>query len=73
MINWDTPYERLMENRPIYDHLRVIGCLCCASKTAKGDKFAEKGIKGILVGYLMLKRFRNCMLCRKDNSLLVET
>lgn len=52
VINWETPYERLMKEKPIYSHLRIIGCLCYASGSEKkGDKLEEKGIRCVLVGY----------------------
>ncbi|KAL2892600.1 Retrovirus-related Pol polyprotein from transposon TNT 1-94 [Bienertia sinuspersici] len=52
VIRWDTPYERLIESKPSYDHLRVIGCLCYASGgLKKGDKFEEEGIRSVLIGY----------------------
>lgn len=52
VINWMTPYERLMKIKPKYEHLRVIGCLCYGTKNNnKGDKFEEKVVRSILVGY----------------------
>lgn len=52
VLEWETPYERLMGKKPNYDHLRVIGCLCYASGTKNPtDKFEGRGIRSILVGY----------------------
>lgn len=52
VLNWKTPYERLMKKEPRYDHLRVIGSLCYArGRTKPKDKFATRGIRCILIGY----------------------
>lgn len=42
-----------MKKKPEYEHLRTIGCLCkYLSGTKKSsDKFDERGIRSILVGY----------------------
>lgn len=52
VIGWETPYERLLNRKPEYEHLRIIGCLCYAFNTdRKLDKFGEKGVRCVLVGY----------------------
>uniref|UniRef100_A0A803LN93 Integrase catalytic domain-containing protein n=1 Tax=Chenopodium quinoa TaxID=63459 RepID=A0A803LN93_CHEQI len=52
VLGWETPYERLLKRKANYDHLRIIGCLCYASNTDKKlDKFGNKGVRCVLVGY----------------------
>ncbi|XP_057246849.1 retrovirus-related Pol polyprotein from transposon RE1 [Beta vulgaris subsp. vulgaris] len=52
VINWETPYKKLMKKDVNYDHLKVIGCLCYASPHKKPtDKFAARGLRCILIGY----------------------
>ncbi|CAH9109373.1 unnamed protein product [Cuscuta epithymum] len=47
-----SPYELLYHKLPMYDHLRVFGCLCYAhSKDQSGDKFAARGLKCVFLGY----------------------
>uniref|UniRef100_A0A803LBA1 Integrase catalytic domain-containing protein n=1 Tax=Chenopodium quinoa TaxID=63459 RepID=A0A803LBA1_CHEQI len=53
VLGWKTPFERLNKRKPEYDHLRIIGCLCYGLPTVKkSDKFGEKGIRSVLIGYL---------------------
>lgn len=52
VIELKTPYERLMNKKPGYKQLRVIGCFCYASKDGnKVDKYEEKEIRSNLIGY----------------------
>lgn len=47
-----TPFDILFNKQPIYDHMRVFGCLVYAhDNSGKGDKFSERGRPGIFVGY----------------------
>ncbi|GKB56595.1 retrovirus-related pol polyprotein from transposon TNT 1-94 [Tanacetum coccineum] len=40
-----TPYELLLKRRPVYDHLRVFGCLAVVSNHSKtADKFEPRGV-----------------------------
>ncbi|GKB90587.1 retrovirus-related pol polyprotein from transposon TNT 1-94 [Tanacetum coccineum] len=51
-LHWKTLYEALYNKTPIYDHLRVIGCLCYAAVTKPNkDKFDNRGVKCVLLGY----------------------
>ncbi|CAA7015079.1 unnamed protein product [Microthlaspi erraticum] len=52
LLQGSTPYERLHNSAPPYDHLRVFGSLCYAHNQGhKGDKFAPRGKRCIFVGY----------------------
>ncbi|GJY56807.1 retrovirus-related pol polyprotein from transposon TNT 1-94 [Tanacetum coccineum] len=43
ILDWKTPFERLYGKPPVYDHLRVIGCLCYAAVTKpRKDKFDDR-------------------------------
>ncbi|GKA61310.1 retrovirus-related pol polyprotein from transposon TNT 1-94 [Tanacetum coccineum] len=54
ILEWKSPYEKLFGQPPVYDHLRVIGCLCYAVVTIpQKDKFDNRGIKCVLLGYPM--------------------
>lgn len=47
-----TPYERLYNKSPAYDHLRVFSCLCYAhNQTHGGDKFATRSRRCVFIGY----------------------
>ena len=47
-----TPFEILNGQPPTVSHLRVLGCLAYAhNKNTKGDKFASRSRKCILLGY----------------------
>nr|GFA08783.1 reverse transcriptase domain-containing protein [Tanacetum cinerariifolium] len=49
ILEWKSPYEKLFGQPLVYDHLRVIGCLCYASITVlQKDKFDNKGIKDVV-------------------------
>ncbi|GJT01739.1 retrovirus-related pol polyprotein from transposon TNT 1-94 [Tanacetum coccineum] len=54
LLDWKSPYEKLYGKPPTYDHLRVIGCPCYAAivKPHK-DKFENRGVKCVLIGYLV--------------------
>ncbi|GJR03574.1 retrovirus-related pol polyprotein from transposon TNT 1-94 [Tanacetum coccineum] len=54
VLDWQSSFEKLYGKPPTYDHLRVIGCLCYAADIRPHkDKFANKGIKSVLIGYLV--------------------
>lgn len=39
-------------NKPAnVDHLKVFDCLCYARNLPKGDKFSQRGMKTVLIGY----------------------
>jgi len=51
-----SPYELLHSKIPTLSHLKVIGCLCYTSVLPKGDKFAERAIPTIFLGYSELQK-----------------
>nr|GEV67465.1 hypothetical protein [Tanacetum cinerariifolium] len=54
ILECKSPYEKLFDQPPVYDHLRVIGCLCYATVIVpQKDKFDNRGIKCVLLGYPM--------------------
>nr|GEY03687.1 hypothetical protein [Tanacetum cinerariifolium] len=60
ILEWKSPYEKLFGQPPVYDHLRVIGCLCYAAITVpQKDKFDNMGIKCVLLRYPMNKKDSN--------------
>ncbi|GJS00902.1 retrovirus-related pol polyprotein from transposon TNT 1-94 [Tanacetum coccineum] len=49
VLSWKTPFEKLFGTLLVYDHLRVIGCLCYAAVTIPHkDKFDKRGTKCVL-------------------------
>ncbi|CAH9140526.1 unnamed protein product [Cuscuta epithymum] len=52
VIDNKSPYALLYNKAPLYDHLRVFGCLCYAhNKIVSGDKFAPRGVRCVFLGY----------------------
>ncbi|GKB02325.1 putative RNA-directed DNA polymerase, partial [Tanacetum coccineum] len=52
-----SPYEKLYDKPPIYDHLRIIGCLCYAANVKPHkDKFENRGVKCVLIGYPVIQK-----------------
>ncbi|XP_075104819.1 uncharacterized protein LOC142178904 [Nicotiana tabacum] len=51
LLHGKSPYEILYNKLPAIDHLKVFGCLCFASNLPKGDKFAKRARKSVLIGY----------------------
>ncbi|GJX52971.1 retrovirus-related pol polyprotein from transposon TNT 1-94 [Tanacetum coccineum] len=44
-----TPYEVLLKRKPVYDHLRVFGCLAVVSNPSRtADKFEPIGVPAVL-------------------------
>ena len=57
VLNGKTPYEVLHGRPPIYEQLRVFGCLCYAHQRPRGrDKFATRSRKCLFVGYPFSKK-----------------
>ncbi|GKA34367.1 retrotransposon ORF1 [Tanacetum coccineum] len=52
VLKFKTPYEVLLSNKPVYEHLRVFGCLAVASNPSRvADKFEARGIPCLFLGY----------------------
>ncbi|XP_074373755.1 uncharacterized protein LOC141714118 [Apium graveolens] len=52
ILNNLSPYEILFHKPPLYDHMRVFGCLAYASTLSKrADKFAPRATKCVFIGY----------------------
>ena len=52
VLDFATPFERLFNKVPTYDHIRVFGSLCYAHDQNKsGDKFASRSKRCVFVGY----------------------
>lgn len=47
-----SPYEKLYETSPTYDHLKSFGCLCFATSPKVGrDKFQSRSLYCVFLGY----------------------
>ncbi|GKF06855.1 retrovirus-related pol polyprotein from transposon TNT 1-94, partial [Tanacetum coccineum] len=56
-LNWKSPYEVLFGKPPDFSHLKTIGCLCYAALIRPHkDKFENRGVKCVLIGYPSNKR-----------------
>lgn len=52
ILDYRTPYEILFGSPPLYDDLRVFGCLCYAhNQKSKRDKFDSRSRRCVFVGY----------------------
>ncbi|KAL3358627.1 hypothetical protein AABB24_015633 [Solanum stoloniferum] len=40
-----SPFDKIYNKPPSFDHMRVIGCLCFATNLIKQDKFSSRAIK----------------------------
>lgn len=71
-LNWQIPFKLLMNNEPVYDHLKIIGCLCFATvkhsvKLAAGArKCVLLGYPFALKGYKLLDLDTNKIVLRRD-------
>ncbi|GKD78191.1 cysteine-rich receptor-like protein kinase 8 [Tanacetum coccineum] len=49
VLKFKTPYEVLLKSKPMYDHLRVFGCLAVASNPSRvTDKFEARGVPSFI-------------------------
>lgn len=56
-LNFCTPYEKLHEEVPTYEHLKVFGCLAFGKDpSCHNDKFAARGYPSVFVGYPSLQK-----------------
>lgn len=52
VIENKTPYELVFNQKPEYDHMRVLGCLVYfKNNNTEGDKFEMRGRPGVFMGY----------------------
>lgn len=51
VLHMKSPYELFHGSSPKLDHMRIIGCLCCAKKPDLHDKFSPKSVPVVLLGY----------------------
>ncbi|XP_023734895.1 uncharacterized protein LOC111882761 [Lactuca sativa] len=51
VLNGASPYELVYISSPVFDKLRVFGCLCFATKLNNSDKFFERADKCVFLGY----------------------
>ncbi|XP_052626898.1 uncharacterized protein LOC128133479 [Lactuca sativa] len=56
VLNGSSPYELVYKTAPVFDKLRVFGCLCFATKLNNSDKFSERADKCIFLGYAFDKK-----------------
>lgn len=50
-----TPYEKLFNKVPSYDHIRIFGCLAHMT-VHNSDKFSPRAIQTIFLGYSMTQK-----------------
>jgi len=52
LLNYKTPYEKLLGKVPSYSHMRTFGCLVfAANPSITHDKFNARGIPCVFLGY----------------------
>lgn len=67
-----SPYETLYGDPPDYEDFKAFGCLAfCASTSTKGDKFQNRGVPCVFIGYPPSnKGYR--LLTLADNSIIIS-
>ncbi|XP_052626943.1 uncharacterized protein LOC128133515 [Lactuca sativa] len=71
LISGHSPYEVVFKKLPVFDHLRVFGCLCFATKLNNHDKLSERAEKCVLLGYSSEKKGYK-LLSLDTNSVFVS-
>lgn len=67
-----TPYELLFGHSPSYNHIRIFGSLCFASKIPRDrNKFSSRSRKCIFVGYPYGKKGGDCMILKTKSFLFL--
>lgn len=56
VLSGKSPYERFHGVPPSFDHLKVFGCLCYATKVNFSDNFFSKVIPAVFMGYSDTKK-----------------
>ena len=56
MLNGNSPYNMVFNNKCSLNHLRAFGCLCFATVLNNDDKFSSRSEKCVLVGYASFKK-----------------
>lgn len=51
VLNGLTPFEMVYKRLPVYDNLRVFGCLCFSTNWNNHDKLSERSEKCVFLGY----------------------
>lgn len=46
-----SPFEKMYDKLPSFDHVRVVCCLCFAANLTNQDKFGPRAARSVLVGY----------------------
>lgn len=66
MLGGKSPFEMIHNKLPVFDNLRVFGCLCFATKLNNNDKLIERSEKCVFIGYSNEKKGYKCLSL--DNS-----
>lgn len=51
VLKGKSPFELVYKHYPIFDNIRVFGCLCFAAKLNVSNKFSKRSKKCVLIGY----------------------
>ena len=51
VLSFKTPFERLYSKPPLFNHLRVFGCLAYATNVHTTHKFDSRAMACIFIGY----------------------
>lgn len=56
VLNYETPYERLYDTKPLLSHLRTIGYLCFAKNLSEHDKMMPRSKPPVHMGYSAMQK-----------------